>query len=180
MEVLDTSILEVKIIQPRVFSDDRGFFSEVWHRQKFRDGGLDLTFVQDNHSRSDRGTLRGLHYQVVRPQGKLVRCPVGEVLDVAVDIRRSSPTFGQWVGVVLSEENHRQLGFRRASLTEFLARRDSSHVLYKCTEVYLPEYDRALRWDDPSLGIDWGVEGTPRLSPKDSSAPSLTDAELFE
>ncbi|MDX1648072.1 MAG: dTDP-4-dehydrorhamnose 3,5-epimerase [Longimicrobiales bacterium] len=179
MKLVETALPEVKIVEPTVFSDDRGFFMEVWHAEKFAEAGLDVEFVQDNHSRSTAGTLRGLHYQVVRPQGKLVRCPVGEIFDVAVDIRRSSPTFGTWVGVRLSEENHRQLWIPPGFAHGFLALRDASHVLYKCTEIYLPEHDRSLRWDDPEIGIEWPLEGAPpRVSEKDATAPSLREAEL--
>lgn len=180
MKVLSTAIPDVKIVEPRVLSDDRGFFMEVWHAEKFREAGLNFTFVQDNHSRSDRGTLRGLHYQVVRPQGKLVRCPIGEVFDVAVDIRRASPTFGKWVGVLLSEENNRQLWVPPGFAHGFVALRDGSHVLYKCTEVFVAEFDRTLRWNDPSLSIDWPLKSESLLlSSKDAVAPMLDQAELF-
>jgi dTDP-4-dehydrorhamnose 3,5-epimerase len=164
-----------------VFSDDRGFFFESWNAKTFADAtGLTVEFVQDNHSLSRRGVLRGIHYQVVRPQGKLVRVVAGTVLDVAVDLRRSSPRFGRWVAVELSAENHRQLwvppGFGHA----FVVMSEAATFLYKTTDYWFAEHDRSLRWNDPALGINWQLQGEPVLAPKDASAPLLADAEVFE
>jgi dTDP-4-dehydrorhamnose 3,5-epimerase len=164
-----------------VFSDDRGFFFESWNAKTFADAtGLTVEFVQDNHSLSKRGVLRGIHYQVVRPQGKLVRVVAGTVLDVAVDLRRSSPRFGRWVAVELSAENHRQLwvppGFGHA----FVVMSEAATFLYKTTDYWFAEHDRSLRWNDPALGINWQLQGEPVLAPKDASAPLLADAEVFE
>jgi len=180
VKVSPTELPEVLLLEPRVFSDDRGFFFESWNARTFAEAtGLTLNFVQDNHSFSRRGVLRGIHYQVVRPQGKLVRVAVGSVLDVAVDLRRSSPRFGRWVAVELSAENHRQLwvppGFGHA----FLVTSEAATFLYKTTEYWFAEYDRSLRWDDPTVGIDWRLQGAPVLASKDVSAPLLADAEVF-
>jgi len=182
MEVIDTRIPDVKILEPKVFGDSRGFFMEAWNARTFAAFGMDLSFVQDNHSRSGRNTLRGIHYQIQHPQGKLVRVTQGEVFDVAVDLRRSSPTFGAWVGVRLSDENHRMLwvppGFGHA----FLVLSDTADFLYKCTDYYSPAHDRSLRWDDPDLAIEWprlsGEE--PLLSDKDRNAPGLSEAEVYD
>ena len=177
-----TTLPEVHVLEPRVFSDERGFFYESFNAAQFAETtGLDLDFVQDNHSRSIKGVLRGIHYQLPpAAQGKLVRVVEGRVFDVAVDIRRSSATFGQWAGVELSAENHKQLwvppGFGHA----FLALTESVQLLYKTTDYYAPEYDRAIRWDDPDLDIAWPLDGaTPLLSAKDADAPLLADAEVF-
>lgn len=180
MKVSATELPEVLLIEPRVFSDDRGFFFESWNARTFVEiTGLAVNFVQDNHSFSRRGVLRGIHYQVARPQGKLVRVAAGSVLDVAVDLRRSSPRFGRWVAVELSAENHRQLwvppGFGHA----FLVTSEVAIFLYKTTDYWIPEYDRSLRWNDPALLIDWQLQGEPVLAPKDASAPFLADAEVF-
>lgn len=180
MRVLETTLPGVKILEPQVFKDDRGEFLEVWHRDKFRDLGLDVDFAQDNHSVSGRHVLRGLHYQVVRPQGKLVRCVVGDIFDVAVDLRKRSPTFAKWVGVRLSRSNARQLWVPPGFGHGFLTLSPEAHVSYKCSEVYVQEHDRSLAWDDPSLNVEWPLNGTrPILSPKDASAPTLDAAELF-
>lgn len=182
MEFVDTAIPEVKLLKPRVFGDERGFFMESWNRKTFADGGFDLDFVQDNHSRSSRGILRGLHYQIQNPQGKLVRVVQGEVFDVAVDLRRSSATFGQWVGARLSAENHQMLWVPPGFGHGFVVLSDSADFLYKCTEYYAPEHERAIRWNDPDLAIDWplptGME--PVLSQKDGDAPWFKDAALYD
>ncbi|OYQ28768.1 dTDP-4-dehydrorhamnose 3,5-epimerase [Sandarakinorhabdus cyanobacteriorum] len=180
MNVVDTPLPGVKLIEPRVFGDARGFFMESWNRRTFAGLGLDLDFVQDNHSRSARGVLRGLHYQLNDPQGKLVRVTQGAVFDVAVDIRRSSPHFGQWVGYELSAENHRMLWVPPGFAHGFIVTSDSADFMYKVTSFYNPADERAIRWDDPAIGIAWPDVGTvPTLSGKDAIAPLLADAELF-
>lgn len=182
MEVINTAIADVKLLKPRVFHDERGYFLESWNARTFAGLGLDIAFVQDNHSHSCRGALRGIHYQIGRPQGKLVRAVRGRVYDVAVDLRRSSPTFGQWVGAELTGDNRRLLwvppGFGHA----FYVMSDTADFLYKVTDFYAPEQERTIRWDDPSIGIDWPlVEGEPPLlSAKDLAAPLLQDAELYD
>jgi len=175
--------MEPLLIDPQVFSDDRGFFFESFSHRRFEelvDGHVN--FVQDNHSRSVRGTLRGLHYQLPpAPQGKLVRVSRGAVFDVAVDIRRSSPTFGAWVGYELTEDNFQQLWIPSGFAHGFLALTDLADVQYKTTEYYAAELDRSLRWDDPDIGIEWPLgDVTPIVSPKDQAAPSLVDADLFD
>ena len=181
MRVIDTAIPEVKLIEPSVFGDERGFFMETWNAQAFAAAGLDRAFVQDNHSRSSKGVLRGLHYQLGdAAQGKLVRVTAGAVFDVAVDIRRSSPTFGQWVGYELSAENKRMLWVPEGFAHGFLTLEDGTDFLYKCTALYAPAHERSIRWDDPDIGIDWPLEGiVPQLSAKDQAAVSLADAEVF-
>jgi dTDP-4-dehydrorhamnose 3,5-epimerase len=181
MKVIPTDLPEVLILEPAVFRDDRGFFSESWNARTFREAtGVDVAFVQDNHSQSTRSVLRGIHYQVTLPQGKLVRTVTGAILDVAVDLRRSSPRFGRWVGIELSADNHRQLwvppGFGHA----FAVLSPTADVLYKTTEYWIKQYDRALRWDDATLGIDWQLPGSPIVSAKDTAAPTLDGAELFD
>ena len=183
MKIIDTAISEVKIIEPTVFGDERGFFYESFNQTKFENAiGYAVNFVQDNHSRSVKGVLRGLHYQLSpHAQGKLVRCVVGEVFDVAVDIRRSSPTFGQWVGVHLSAENKRQLWIPEGFAHGFLALSDSAEFLYKTTHYYAAQSERAILWNDPELAIDWPLAGiTPQLSAKDMQAKSFRMADLFE
>ncbi|MFP4296164.1 MAG: dTDP-4-dehydrorhamnose 3,5-epimerase [Halothiobacillaceae bacterium] len=182
MKIVSTAIPDVRIIEPRVFGDHRGFFLESWNRRQFAEAGLDLDFVQDNHSRSGQGTLRGLHYQIEQAQGKLVRVTSGVVLDVAVDLRRRSPTFGRWVGVELSDRNHRMLWVPAGFAHGFLVRSDSADFQYKCTDYYAPEYERCIRWDDPDLGIDWALpEGVePVLSSKDRAGLAFRDAEVYE
>lgn len=181
MKLLPTHIPDVLIVEPDVFSDDRGFFMETWHAAKFSVASIDVPFVQDNHSRSRQGVLRGLHYQLQRPQGKLVRCVVGTVFDVAVDLRRSSPTFGQWVGEILSAENRRQLWVPVGFAHGFLVTSEVADVLYKCTDFYDPASERALVWNDPQVGIGWplpkGVDVL--LSPKDAAGLKLSDAECY-
>ena len=179
MNVIQTAIAEVLIIEPVVRRDARGFFVEVWHEERYRSAGMNLPFVQDNHSRSSHGTLRGLHYQIRQPQGKLVRVAMGEVFDVAVDLRRSSPTFGRWVGAVLSGENHRQLWVPPGFAHGFYVTGESADLLYKCTDLYAPEFDRTLRWDDPDIGITWPLDGAPVLSPKDQVGLALADADTY-
>jgi dTDP-4-dehydrorhamnose 3,5-epimerase len=171
---------EVLVLEPKVFGDDRGFFLESWNARTFREAtGLDVNFVQDNHSRSARGVLRGIHYQLVRPQGKLVRVVSGSVFDVAVDLRKSSPNFGRWVGLELRAEEHRQLwvppGFGHA----FLVTSASADFLYKTTEYWAAEHERSLVWNDEHVGIRWPMQGEPILAAKDRQAPSLADAEVF-
>jgi dTDP-4-dehydrorhamnose 3,5-epimerase len=180
VKISDTALPGVLLIEPRVFSDARGFFLESWNRRSFREAGLDLDFVQDNHSRSARGVLRGLHYQLENPQGKLVRVTQGAVFDVAVDIRRSSPHFGRWVGYELSAENHRMLWIPPGFAHGFLVLSETADFLYKCTSLYDPPSDRGIRWDDPAIGIAWpDVGAPPLLSAKDAEARLLADAELF-
>jgi dTDP-4-dehydrorhamnose 3,5-epimerase len=181
MEFVPTRLPEVILIKPRVFGDARGYFVETWQRQKFAASGLDAPFVQDNHTHSQRHALRGLHYQLRQPQGKLVRVSRGEAFDVAVDIRRSSPRFGQWVGVTLSESNHHMLWVPPGFAHGYLALSAEVDLLYKCTDYYAPEHERSIRWSDPTLGVQWPLPaGTaPVLSVKDEQAPSFRDAEHF-
>lgn len=182
MQVHQTELPGVLIIEPARFGDARGFFSESWNRQRFAEHGIDTDFVQDNHSLSSRtGTLRGLHFQ--RPphaQAKLVRCGRGRLFDVAVDIRKGSPTYGQWTGCELSFENGRQLYIPAGFLHGFVTREPDTEIIYKCSDYYAPDCDAGVRWDDPDLGIDWGLDGDPVLSDKDTKAPFLRDLpELF-
>lgn len=182
MKFIETRIPDVVIVEPTVYGDERGFFMETWEQRKFVAAGLDWAFVQDNHSRSVRGTLRGLHYQIEQPQGKLVRVTRGAVFDVAVDIRRSSPTFGEWVGVELSAENKRQLWVPPRFAHGFYVTSEVAEFQYKCTDFYAPEHERSIRWDDPELGIEWPLVegGKPLLSDKDQAALALADAEVYE
>ncbi|MEF9996928.1 MAG: dTDP-4-dehydrorhamnose 3,5-epimerase [Burkholderiaceae bacterium] len=182
MKFIDTAIPEVKLIEPAVFGDERGFFFESFNQAKFNAAiGYELGFVQDNHSRSVRGVLRGLHYQLPpHPQGKLVRVVVGEVFDVAVDIRRSSPTFGQWVGAVLSAENQRQLWVPPGFAHGFVTLSDSAEFLYKTTDVWFKDLERSIAWNDPAIGIEWPLAQAPTLSPKDAAADLLSQADCFE
>jgi dTDP-4-dehydrorhamnose 3,5-epimerase len=178
MKVTPTSIAEVLILEPRVFGDQRGFFLESFNQRAFNAAtGTDFNFVQDNHSRSAKNVLRGLHYQVGQPQGKLVRVVRGAVFDVAVDIRPASPTFGQWFGLELSEENHRQLCVPPGLAHGFLVLSDSAEFLYKTTDYYAPEQERCIVWNDPTLGIAWPLEGgTPLLSGKDAAGLGFKEA----
>ena len=179
MKSISTAIADVFILEPKVFGDTRGFFFESFNSRAFAEAtGLDVNFVQDNHSRSTRGVLRGLHYQAQQPQGKLVRVVRGAVFDVAVDIRKTSPTFGKWVGVELSEDNHRQLWVPPGLAHGFLVISESADFLYKTTDYYAPEHERCLAWNDPAIGIDWPLEGEPQLSAKDQLGKLLADAEL--
>ena len=183
MKVHDLEIPDVKLIESGVFGDDRGFFLETWSARGFAEHGMEITFVQDNWSRSARGVLRGLHYQLQHPQGKLVRCVSGSVFDVAVDIRRSSPHFGGWVGMVLSEENKRSLWVPPGFAHGFLTLSESADFQYKCSDIYFPEAERTLAWNDPAIGIEWplGAGESPTLSRKDEeSAVSLSSAEIYE
>jgi dTDP-4-dehydrorhamnose 3,5-epimerase len=182
MKVTATAIPDVKLIEPDVYGDARGFFMESWNRRVFRDLGLDLDFVQDNHSRSSRGILRGLHYQVKHPQGKLVRVTSGRVFDVAVDLRASSPTFGRWVGEELSADNHRMLWVPPGFAHGFYVLSDSADFLYKATAYYMPEHERAIRWDDEDLAIHWPLPGgeAPLLADKDRRAKRFRDREFID
>lgn len=181
MKVIKCDIPDVVVIEPKVFGDDRGFFLESFNQQQFNETvGQHGTFVQDNHSRSAKGVLRGLHYQIQNPQGKLVRVVSGEIFDVAVDIRRGSPTFGKWVGEVLSAENKRQMWVPIGFAHGFLVLSDSAEVLYKTTDYYAPAYERAIAWNDPTLKIEWPVNGTPILSAKDAQAVSFLNAEVYD
>ena len=184
MKIVDTAITDVKIIEPAVFGDDRGFFFESFNQAKFNQAvGYDVAFVQDNHSRSAKGVLRGLHYQLPpHPQGKLVRCVVGEVFDVAVDIRKSSPTFGLWVGVYLSAENKRQLWIPPGFAHGFLTLSEYAEFLYKTTDYWAKDCEQAIIWNDPSIAIDWpAFDGQPLLSEKDRLAPKLSEQQyLFD
>jgi len=179
--VVPTSLPEVLILEPKVFGDERGFFFESFNAREFEQvTGLQRTFVQDNHSRSARGVLRGLHYQIQRAQGKLVRVVSGEVFDVAVDIRRNSPNFGKWVGVTLSAENKRQVWIPEGFAHGFLVVSESAEFLYKTTDYYAPEFERSIRWNDPAIGIEWPIQGAPVLAKKDEVGSLLDQAELFD
>lgn len=179
MNIVETSLPGVLLIEPRVFGDARGFFLESWNRKVFADHGLDLNFVQDNHSRSGKGVLRGLHYQLNAPQGKLVRVTSGAAFDVAVDMRRSSPHFGRWEGVELTAENHRMLWIPPGFAHGFLVLSDSADFLYKTTDYYAPQWDRGVRWDDPDIAVQWPLQDAPLLSDKDRALPLLKDAETY-
>ena len=180
MNIIPTKIPDVVIIEPRVFGDDRGFFLESYNERAFAEAtGVTTHFVQDNHSRSRQNVLRGLHYQIQQPQGKLVRVVVGSVFDVAVDIRKSSPTFGQWVSCMLSAENKRLFWVPPGFAHGFLVLSEVAEFLYKTTDYYAPEHERSILWNDPDLGIDWPMEGTPILSGKDKEAQPLKTAEVF-
>lgn len=180
MKLIETAIAGPIIIEPRVFGDARGFFMETWNAAAFREVGLDLAFVQDNHSRSQRGVLRGLHFQNPGPQGKLVRVTRGAVYDVAVDLRGSSPTFGQWVGVELSAANQRMFWVPEGFAHGFVTLEDDTDFLYKCTAPYAPQTEFTLAWDDPSVGIDWPLDGiTPLISDKDARGLALADVPVF-
>lgn len=181
MEFIPTHIPDVVLIKPKVFGDPRGYFLESWQEARFAAAGLPLHFVQDNHSRSSQWILRGLHYQIQHTQGKLLRVTRGAIFDVAVDMRRSSPTFGRWVGVELNDTNHHMLWVPPGFAHGFLTLSDDVDFLYKCTDVYSPQHDRAVRWDDPQIGIEWPLPAgvAPLLSAKDSVAPSFADADTF-
>ena len=180
MKVVRTEIPDVLILEPQVFADERGAVFESYNRAAFRDAtGLDVEFVQDNHSHSVKNALRGLHYQVVRPQGKLIRALRGEIFDVAVDLRRSSGTFGGWVGFNLSEENRRMAWIPPGFAHGLLALSEAADVLYKMTDFWAPEHERTLRWDDPQVGVRWPLQGQPMLSAKDKAGKRLSEAETF-
>jgi len=180
MKRIETAIPEVFLIEPKVFGVDRGFFYESWNKQTLASIGLDVDFVQDNHSKSQRGVLRGLHYQIQHPQGKLVRVVAGEVFDVAVDLRQSSPTFGKWVGFTLSAENKRLAWIPPGFAHGFVVTSETAEFLYKTTDYYFPEHERSLLWNDPAVGIDWPLVGEPQLAKKDAAGLSLSDCEVFE
>ena len=181
MKVTPTAIPDVLIIEPKVFGDTRGFFMESFNQKAFNAAiGRNVEFVQDNHSRSTKGVLRGLHYQTQQPQGKLVRVVRGSVFDVAVDIRKSSMTFGKWVGVELSEENHKQVWVPPGFAHGFVVLSETADFLYKTTGYYAPEFERSIRWDDPELAITWPLSDAPQLSAKDTAGQRLQTAEVFE
>lgn len=180
MKVTPLAIPEVLLIEPKVFGDDRGFFFESFNHAKFEEAiGKKVNFVQDNHSRSAKNVLRGLHYQIQQPQGKLVRVSSGEVFDVAVDIRKSSPTFGQWVGQLLSAENKHQLWVPEGFAHGFVVLSDAAEFLYKTTDYYAPQYERCIAWNDPELAINWPIVGEPMVSAKDAQGTTLRSAEVF-
>jgi dTDP-4-dehydrorhamnose 3,5-epimerase len=181
MRLIETPLKDALIVEPKVFGDARGFFMESWNRRTFAQLGLDLDFVQDNHSRSARGVLRGLHYQLKQPQGKLVRVVAGSVYDVAVDLRKSSPTFGKWTGVELSAENRRMFWVPPGFAHGFLVLSESADFLYKATDYYAPEQERSILWNDPDLAIDWPLDGvgTPTLAAKDAAGTRFADAEVY-
>ncbi len=179
MNLITTPIPDLFIFEPKVFGDSRGFFLESFNQKTFQTlTGLDVSFVQDNHSRSAKNVLRGLHYQIQNPQGKLVRVVSGSVFDVAVDLRQSSPTFGKWHGVELSGENHRQFWVPAGFAHGFLVLSETADFLYKTTDYYAPQFERCVRWNDPEIGIDWGIT-EPLLSAKDAEGLALRDAEVF-
>jgi len=180
MKIIKTNIPDVLIVEPKVFGDTRGFFFESFNQKKWRDvTGLNTVFVQDNHSRSEKNVLRGLHYQVLQPQAKLVRVVRGAVFDVAVDLRRSSPTFGRWTGTELSENNYRQMWIPEGFAHGFLVLSDAAEFLYKTTDYWAPEYERTIAWNDPDLAIAWPLKTTPILSNKDAGGTAFHKAEKF-
>jgi dTDP-4-dehydrorhamnose 3,5-epimerase len=180
MKIIPTNIPDVLLIEPRVFGDARGFFFESWNEQSFAAAGISARFVQDNHSRSAQNVLRGLHYQIRQPQGKLVRVMAGEIFDVAVDIRKSSPTFGRVIGTRLSAESHNMVWVPVGFAHGFCVVSEHAEVLYKTTDFYAPQHERSILWNDPALGIDWPIAGDPVLSAKDAAGVLLRDAELFD
>ena len=182
MNIVNTPLEGVRLIEPRVFGDERGFFLESFNARAFEAAGLPTDFVQDNHSRSARGVLRGLHYQVEHPQGKLVRVTSGSVFDVAVDMRRSSATFGRWYGAELSAENHRILWVPPGFAHGFCVTSDFADFQYKCTDWWSPEHERSVRWDDPDIGIEWPLPHgrAPTLAAKDAEAPAFAECETYE
>lgn len=180
VKIIECDIPGPLIIEPRVFGDERGFFLETWNQAGFAEAGLDLTFVQDNHSRSQKGVLRGMHFQNPGPQGKLVRVVRGAVFDAVVDLRRSSPTFGKWTGVTLSAENKRMFWVPEGFAHGFVTLEDDTDFLYKCTAPYAPQHEGSLAWDDPTVGIEWPLEGIePKLSAKDMNGLSLDQVQAF-
>ena len=181
MQVVQTAIPDLLILEPKVFGDDRGFFFESFNQQTFQNlTGVKANFVQDNHSKSAANVLRGLHYQIEQAQGKLVRVTSGEVFDVAVDIRRQSATFGKWVGVLLSAESKRQLWVPPGFAHGFVVLKDNTEFLYKTTDYYAPQHERCIRWDDPTIAIEWPIAQAPILSGKDQLGLALSQAEVFE
>jgi len=181
MQFVETGLTGVIKIVPAIHEDERGYFMETWQSRRFRDAGIDAAFVQDNFSRSSKGTLRGLHYQIQQAQGKLVRVVSGKVFDVAVDLRKSSPDFGRWAGEILSAENKHQLWVPPGFGHGFLVLSETAEFEYKCTDFYAPEFERSIRWDDPEIGIEWPLKNRerPMLSQKDQTAPFLRDAETY-
>lgn len=180
-QFIQTAIPDVIIIEPNVFGDERGFFLESYQKNKFAEQGISADFVQDNHSSSIRGVLRGLHYQIRQPQGKLVRVIAGEIFDVAVDIRRNSPTFGKWVGDYLSAENKRMIWVPPGFAHGFFVTSPEAEVVYKTTDYYAPQWERTIAWNDPAIGIDWPIgDAYPILSPKDAAGKLLTEADVYE
>ena len=181
MKIISTTIPDVLIIEPRVFRDERGFFLESYQKKQFKEAGINVDFVQDNHSKSCQGALRGLHYQIQQPQGKLIRAIAGEIFDVVVDLRKHSPTFGQWVGDTLSAENKRMLWVPAGFAHGFLVTSQEAEVLYKASDYYAPQWERCILWNDPAIGIRWPVKDVhPILSAKDSQGKLLGEAELFD
>jgi len=181
MQIHPTSLPDVQILEPTVFGDDRGYFYESYNRQRFSElTGETQEFVQDNHSKSAKGVLRGLHYQIQQPQGKLVRVTSGEVFDVAVDLRKSSPTFGKWTGVILSSFNKRQLWIPEGFAHGFVVLSESAEFVYKTTDYWAPEFERCILWNDPAIGIDWPLNGDPQLSAKDKAGTLLSIADVFD
>ena len=181
MKIIDTAIPDLKIIEPAVFSDDRGYFLETWNSQTFNKAGLNWSFVQDNQSKSRRNVLRGMHYQIQSPQAKLVRVVTGAVFDVAVDLRRDSPTFGRWAGAELTEANHRMMWVPIGFAHGFLTLTDDTQLVYKCTDFYASQYERTVMWNDPDLAISWPLPAgqEPLVSPKDAAGRPLKEADLF-
>ncbi len=180
MKVIETEIPDVLIIEPQVYRDKRGFFLESYNARAFQQATkLDVTFVMDNHTRSQRGVLRGLHYQIKQPQGKLVRVLHGKVFDVSVDIRKSSPTFGKWVGVEISDENKRQVWIPQGFAHGFVVLSESADFFYKTTDYYAPEHERCINWNDPTIGIEWPFQDKPQLSDKDKNGLTLQEADIF-
>lgn len=180
MQIQTTNFPDVVIIEPKIFGDDRGFFYESFNEARFLElTGVSTRFVQDNHSKSAKNVLRGLHYQIKQAQGKLVRVTAGEIFDVVVDIRKSSPSFGQWLGVTLSAENKRQLWIPAGYAHGFVVTSESAEVLYKTTDYWAPEYERSILWNDPAIGINWSMTAAPLLSAKDQAGKLLADAEVF-
>jgi dTDP-4-dehydrorhamnose 3,5-epimerase len=181
MKLIDSALNGVLVFEPVVHGDDRGFFFESYRQDLFRKAtGVECPFVQDNHSRSSRHVLRGLHYQIRQPQGKLIRVVLGEIFDVVVDLRRRSPTFGRWMGTTLSADNRRHLWVPEGFAHGFLVTSDVAETVYKATEYYAPEHERSLLWNDPALGIDWPLSGQPVISPKDLAGKRLADCDAFD
>ena len=179
MNVTETSLPDVLLIEPRVFGDSRGFFLETFSAQRYAEAGIPDTFIQDNWSHSCRGTLRGLHFQIKHPQGKLVHVMQGEIFDVAVDVRQDSPTFGNWVGVTLSAENKRQLWVPPGFAHGFAVLSETADFVYKCTDIYAPEFERTLQWNDETIGVNWPIDGEPILSDKDRNGTMFDELETF-
>jgi len=180
MKIIQTPLPGLLVLEPKVFGDERGFFLETYNGKAMAEAGIRETFVQDNHSLSARNVVRGLHYQICHPQGKLMRVAVGEILDVAVDIRQSSSTLGKWYGAVLSGSNHRMLWIPRGFAHGFRVISEQAHVLYKTTDFYHPECERTIAWNDPQVGVDWQLDSDPILSPRDSQGMPFTKAEKFQ